>query len=80
MFEMVDTKSRGYSNSGRLSEGEYSVPFFSTRLSPTNNHISKCSFPQLSTTLAINIRKCTTYGEISILQHIHRYIAILLLS
>ena len=25
---MVGTKSRGYSNSGRLSEGEYSVPFF----------------------------------------------------
>ena len=32
---MVDTKSRGYSNSGRLSEGEYLVPFFSTRPSPS---------------------------------------------
>ena len=31
---MVGTKSRGYSNSGRLSEGEYSMPFFSTRHSP----------------------------------------------
>ena len=31
---MVDTKSRGYSNSSRLSEGEYSVPFFSTHPSP----------------------------------------------
>ena len=30
---MVGTKSCGNSNSGRLSEGEYSVPFFS----PTNN-------------------------------------------
>ena len=26
--------SRGYSNSGRLSEGEYSMPFFSTCHSP----------------------------------------------
>ena len=25
---MVGTKSRGYSNSGRFSEGEYSMPFF----------------------------------------------------
>ena len=33
---MVGTKSRGYSNSGRLSEGEYSVPFFCTRPSPTS--------------------------------------------
>ena len=32
---MVGTKSRGYSNSGRLSEGEYSGPFFSTRPSPS---------------------------------------------
>ena len=32
---MVGTKSRGYSNSGRLSEGEYSMPFFSTRPSPS---------------------------------------------
>ena len=32
---MVGTKSRGYSNLGRLSEGEYSMPFFSTRHSPT---------------------------------------------
>ena len=32
---MVGTKSRGYLNSGRLSEGEYSMPFFSTRHSPT---------------------------------------------
>ena len=29
------TKSRGYSNSGWLSEGEYSGLFFSTRPSPT---------------------------------------------
>ena len=27
---MVGTKSHGYSNSGRLSEGKYSMPFFST--------------------------------------------------
>ena len=33
---MVGTKSHGYSNSGRLSEGEYSMPFFSTRHSPTS--------------------------------------------
>ena len=33
---MVGTKSRGYSNSGQLSEGEYSMPFFSTRHSPTS--------------------------------------------
>ena len=33
---MVDTKSRGYSNSGRLSESEYSLPFFSTRPSPSS--------------------------------------------
>ena len=32
---MVDTKSRSYSNLGRLSEGEYSVPFFSTPPSPS---------------------------------------------
>ena len=32
---MVGTKSRGYSNSGQLSEGEYSMPFFSTRHSPS---------------------------------------------
>ena len=32
---MVGTKSRGYSNSGRLSEDKYSVPFFSTRPSPS---------------------------------------------
>ena len=25
---MVGTKSRGYSDLGRLSEGEYSMPFF----------------------------------------------------
>ena len=31
---MVGTKSRGYANSGRLSEGEYLMPFFSTRHSP----------------------------------------------
>ena len=31
---MVGTKTRGYSNSGRLSEGEYSMPFLSTRHSP----------------------------------------------
>ena len=31
---MVGTKSRGYSNSGRLSEGEYSMPFFGTHHSP----------------------------------------------
>ena len=31
---MVGTKSRGYSNLGRLSEGEYSMPFFGTRHSP----------------------------------------------
>ena len=33
---MVDTKSRGYSNLGQLWEGEYLVPIFSTRLSPSN--------------------------------------------
>ena len=32
---MVGTKSHGYSNSGRLSEGEYSMPFFCTSHSPT---------------------------------------------
>ena len=32
---MVGTKSRGYSNSGWLSVGEYSGPFFSTRPSPS---------------------------------------------
>ena len=32
---MVGTKSRGYSNSGWLSEGEYSMPFFSTSHSPS---------------------------------------------
>ena len=32
---MVGTKSRGYSNSGQLSEGEYSMPFFCTRHSPS---------------------------------------------
>ena len=31
---MVGTESRGYSNSGRFSEGEYSMPFFCTRDSP----------------------------------------------
>ena len=31
---MVDTKSCGYSNSGRLLWGEYSVSFFITRPSP----------------------------------------------
>ena len=31
---MVGTKSRGYSNSGWFSEGEYSMPFFCTRHSP----------------------------------------------
>ena len=31
---MVGTKSRGYSNSGRLSVGEYSGLFFSTHNSP----------------------------------------------
>ena len=36
---MVGTKSRGYSNSGRFSEGEYSMPFFCTRHSPTENTI-----------------------------------------
>ena len=36
---MVDTKSRSYSNSGRLSEGVYSVPFFSTRPSPNFDKI-----------------------------------------
>ena len=34
---MVDTKSRGYSNSGRFSEGKYLMPFFSTCHSPTRN-------------------------------------------
>ena len=32
---MIGTKSHGYSNSGWLSEGEYSGPFFSTRPSPS---------------------------------------------
>ena len=32
---MVGIKSLGYSNSGRLSDGEYSMPFFCTRHSPT---------------------------------------------
>ena len=41
---MVGTKSRGYSNSGRLSEGEYSVPFFSTLPSPTLNKILPISY------------------------------------
>ena len=36
---MVGTKSRSYSNSGRLLEGEYSGPFFSTRPSPKDNNI-----------------------------------------
>ena len=40
---MVDTKSCGYSNSGRLSEGEYSMPFFSTRHSPTSDCDRKAS-------------------------------------
>ena len=40
---MVDIKSHGYSNSGRLWEGEYSMPFFSTRPSPTLN-ISNVKF------------------------------------
>ena len=42
---MVDTKSRSYSNLGQLSEGEYSVPFFSTRPSPSFNCVTcdKCS-------------------------------------
>ena len=31
---MVGTKSRGYSNSGQLSEGEYSMPFLCTHHSP----------------------------------------------
>ena len=31
---MVDTKSRGYSNSGQLSDCGHSVLFFSTRSSP----------------------------------------------
>ena len=31
---MVGTTSCGYSNSGRFSEGEYSMPFFCTRHSP----------------------------------------------
>ena len=32
---MIGTKSRGYSNLGWLSEGEYSVPFFGTHPSPS---------------------------------------------
>ena len=36
---MVGTKSRGYLNSGRLSEGEYSMPFFCTRHSPNSNMV-----------------------------------------
>ena len=32
---MVGTKSRGYSNSGQLSEGEYLMSSFSTHPSPT---------------------------------------------
>ena len=35
---MVGTKSRGYSNLGWLSDGEYSMPFFSTRHSPSLNY------------------------------------------
>ena len=34
---MVGTKSRGYSNSGRFSEGGYSMSFFCTRHSPICN-------------------------------------------
>ena len=34
---MVGTKSRGYSNSGRLSEGEYSMSFGMINR-PTGNH------------------------------------------
>ena len=34
---MVGTKSHGYSNSGQLSEGEYSGLFFSTHPSPISN-------------------------------------------
>ena len=46
---MVDTKSRGYSNSGRLSEGEYSVPFFSTRHSHGLIHMPKSKgLPKIS--------------------------------
>ena len=44
---MVGAKSRGYSNSGQLSEGEYSMPFFSTRHSPNTDIINvgtKCYF------------------------------------
>ena len=40
---MVGTKSRGYTNSGLLSEGEYSKPFFCTRHSPINYTIQ---YPQ----------------------------------
>ena len=39
---MVGTKSRGYSNSGRFSEGEYSMPFFCTRHSPSKKY--KCLY------------------------------------
>ena len=38
---MVGTKSHGYSNSGQLSEGEYSVPFFSTHPSPSSYTLEK---------------------------------------
>ena len=35
---MAGTKSHGYLSLGRLSEGEYSGPFFSTRPSPNHKH------------------------------------------
>ena len=53
---MVWTKSRGYSNSGRFSEGEYSMPFFCTRHSPIEyiNRLLGLSIENANTAFLLN--------------------------
>ena len=56
---MVGTKSRGYSNSGRLSEGEYLMPFFSTRHSPNYYHSETWNLPKTKQKITkLWLRKC----------------------
>ena len=59
---MVGIKSRSYSNSGWLLEGEYSMPFFSTRHSP-NYELHIQIFDIQAETMFILIKcLCTSYG------------------
>ena len=57
---MVGTKSRSYSNLGRL-EGEYSMPFFCTHHSPSQNWESSFWDTQL------NPKKCQIYQDFYII-------------